>query len=71
MKIISKGILPQNQVYHGTCNYCRAIVEVAGKEVSVRNLGDRYSGEIIEHSVKCPTEGCDCQIILLEGKAKT
>lgn len=70
MKIIRKGVLPENIIYTGECKHCNCIIECNYTEVSRRNLGDRYSGEFIEHSTPCPTKGCSRQIILTE-KADT
>jgi|FAXJ01.1.fsa_nt_gi hypothetical protein len=70
MKIIRKGILPTNIIYTGTCGYCHCELECNYTEVSKRDLGDRYSGEIIEHSIPCPTKGCSRQIILNEKLSK-
>ena len=66
MKIIKKGILPENILYEGTCGHCHCEVECNYTEVSKRNRGNRYSGELIEYSVPCPTKGCNRQIILTE-----
>lgn len=66
MKILRKGILPQNIIYTGSCRRCNAQVECNYTEVTRRDLGDRYSGEFIECSVPCPTKGCGYTIILIE-----
>jgi hypothetical protein len=71
MKIIKQGVLPENTFYHGTCSHCKCQVECNLLEVTQKNMGDRYSGEVIEHYVLCPTQGCGRRIILEEGKFPT
>jgi len=66
MKIIRKGVLPEDIIYTGECKHCGCQLECNYTEVSRRNLGDRYSGEFIEHSVTCPTPRCGRRIILTE-----
>jgi hypothetical protein len=66
MKILRQGILPQNVIYTGTCHNCGCQIEASYTEVARRNLGDRYSGEFIECSLPCPTNGCCRKIVMFE-----
>lgn len=58
MKILRAGTLRSKKVYIGTCNACNCRIEFergeAKSEGSVRN-------ESLLR-IKCPTEGCGCDI---------
>ena len=66
MKIIRKGVLPEDIIFTGECTRCHCLLECNYNDTCKRNLGDRYSGEFIEHSVICPTERCGRKIVLTE-----
>ena len=42
MKILRKGILPENIIYTGECSRCHCLLECNYNETVKQNLGDRY-----------------------------
>ena len=66
MKILRKGVLPEDIIFTGECSRCHCLLECNYNETVKQNLGDRYSGEFIAHSIMCPTPRCGRKITLTE-----
>lgn len=51
MKIIKKGILPQDKIYRGTCMRCKTVIEATQTEGRL-SLTDRTGVTMVEYT--CP-----------------
>ena len=50
MKILKRGVKPEEKIYIGKCNICGTIVEAKGNEV--KNTYDQRDGDY--HTINCP-----------------
>lgn len=50
MKIIKQGKLPEEQIYHSVCNYCKTEFEFAEKEGKV--VFEQRDGDYV--AIDCP-----------------
>lgn len=58
MQILRKGNLPENDIYIGTCNYCKCKIQIQRKEGKFQSC--QWDGKWVDYA--CPTEGCKTTI---------
>lgn len=58
MRIICQGILPETQVYRGTCRACDTEIEFM--RIEAKQVSDQRAGDYLSHP--CPTCKADINV---------
>jgi hypothetical protein len=70
MRIVKPGVLPGDQLMHGTCLACGCQVEAKRSEVEAKAKGAKKQSPV-SPAAPCPTTGCNGSIVMASGPATT
>ena len=62
MIVLKEGELPNDPVWHGTCDYCECLLEANTSEL------DKLADDLDHMGTKCPTDNCGNYIKMYKGR---